>query len=128
MPSRAIEPCAFVMHAARVSASSRQGRTTDSSQWDSFVGVAFSPRDPNLLALAQHDGPVTLWDLARRVRVGNPLDVVGEGAERRLVAGAATDRTLGRQLLDVAHHGLKALVGLVSHAIGVGGEPLQSAR
>jgi hypothetical protein len=55
-------------------------------------------------------------------------DGVGEGAERRLVAGAATDRTFGRHLLDVAHHGLKALVGLVPHAIGVGGEPLQSAR
>jgi hypothetical protein len=57
-----------------------------------------------------------------------PPDGVGEGAERRLVAGAASDRTIGRQLLDMAHHGLKALVGLVSHAIGVGGEPLQSAR
>jgi WD40 repeat protein len=36
------------------------------------VGVAFSPRDPNLLALAQHDGPVMLWDLAKRIRVGEP--------------------------------------------------------
>jgi WD40 repeat protein/DNA-binding SARP family transcriptional activator len=61
----------------------------------SFVGVAFSPRDPNLLALAQHDGPVTLWDAARRVRVGKPLAVVGGWAnavafspDGRIVAAA----------------------------------------
>jgi len=61
----------------------------------SFVGVAFSPRDPNLLALAQHDGPVTLWDAARRARVGKPLAVVGGWAnavafspDGRIVAAA----------------------------------------
>ena len=56
------------------------------------VGVAFSPHDPNLLALAQHDGPVRLWDLARRARVGNPLDVVGRSANA--VAFSSDGRTL----------------------------------
>ena len=58
----------------------------------SVVGVAFSPRDPNLLALAQRDGPVTLWDLAKRARVGNPLDVTGEDANA--VAFSPDGRTL----------------------------------
>ena len=57
-----------------------------------------------------------------------PPDSICEGAERRLIARTATDRTFRRQLINVAHHGLKALVGLVSHVISVGGEPLQSAR
>jgi WD40 repeat protein len=73
------------------------------------VGVAFSQRDPNLLALAQHDGPVTLWDLARRVRVGNPLAVTGGSAnavafssDGRTLAAAQADRTV--VLFDVATH------------------------
>jgi WD40 repeat protein/DNA-binding SARP family transcriptional activator len=74
-----------------------------------IVGVAFSPRDPNLLALAQRDGPVTLWDVAKRVRVGNPLDVT-VGAENavafspdgRTLAAADADGTV--VLFDVASH------------------------
>jgi WD40 repeat protein/DNA-binding SARP family transcriptional activator len=41
------------------------------------AGIAFSPRDPNLLALAQREGPVTLWDPTRRTRIGKPLAVTG---------------------------------------------------
>jgi WD40 repeat protein/DNA-binding SARP family transcriptional activator/ABC-type cobalamin/Fe3+-siderophores transport system ATPase subunit len=74
-----------------------------------IVGVAFSPRDPNLLALAQRQGPVTLWDLAKHVRVGNPLDVTG-GSENamafspdgRTLAAADADGTV--VLFDVATH------------------------
>jgi WD40 repeat protein/DNA-binding SARP family transcriptional activator len=73
------------------------------------VGVAFSPRDPNLLALAQHDGPVTLWNVAKRVRVGNPLDVTGGSAnavafspDGRILAAADADGTV--VLFDVATH------------------------
>jgi WD40 repeat protein len=36
------------------------------------VGVAFSPRDPNLLALVRRGGPTTLWDLAKRTRGREP--------------------------------------------------------
>jgi WD40 repeat protein/DNA-binding SARP family transcriptional activator len=75
----------------------------------SVAEVAFSPRDPNLLALAQHNGPVTLWDLARRVRVGEPLAVVGGGAnavafspDGRALAAAQADGTVA--LFDVATH------------------------
>jgi WD40 repeat protein len=71
------------------------------------VGVAFSPRDPNLLALAQRNGPVTLWDLARRVRVGKPLDVTSGSAnavafspDGSLLAAADADGTV--VLFDVA--------------------------
>jgi WD40 repeat protein/DNA-binding SARP family transcriptional activator len=71
------------------------------------VGVAFSPRDPNLLALAQRDGPATLWNVARRVRVGNPLDVTGGSAnaaafspDGSIVAAADADGTV--VLFDVA--------------------------
>jgi WD40 repeat protein len=56
------------------------------------VGVAFSPRDPNLLALAQREGPVTLWDVARRTQIGNPLDVTGGSADA--VAFSPDGRTL----------------------------------
>jgi WD40 repeat protein len=74
------------------------------------VGVAFSPRDPNLLALAQRAGPVTLWDVARRTRVGNPLDVTG-GSENA-VAFSPDARTLAAAnhpdgtvvLFDIATH------------------------
>jgi WD40 repeat protein/DNA-binding SARP family transcriptional activator len=71
------------------------------------VGVAFSPRDPNLLALAQRGGPVTLWDVAKRVRVGDPLDVTGGSAnavafssDGRTLAAADADGTV--VLFDVA--------------------------
>jgi WD40 repeat protein/DNA-binding SARP family transcriptional activator len=71
------------------------------------VGVAFSPRDPNLLALAQRGGPVTLWNVARRVRVGNPLDVTGGSAnvvafspDGSIVAAADADGTVA--LFDAA--------------------------
>jgi WD40 repeat protein len=71
------------------------------------VGVAFSPRDPNLLALVQRDGPVTLWDVARRARVGNPLDVTGGSAnavafspDGSILAAADVDGTV--VLFDVA--------------------------
>jgi WD40 repeat protein/DNA-binding SARP family transcriptional activator len=73
------------------------------------VGVAFSRRDPNLLALAQHDGPVRLWDVARRVGFGKPLDVVGGSAnavafspDGRTLAAADADGTV--VLFDVATH------------------------
>jgi WD40 repeat protein/DNA-binding SARP family transcriptional activator len=73
------------------------------------VEVAFSPRDPNLVALSQRGGPVTLWDLARRVRVGNPLAVTGGSAnavafssDGRTLAAAQADGTVG--LFDVATH------------------------
>jgi WD40 repeat protein len=73
------------------------------------LGVAFSPRDPNLLALAQHDGPVTLWDLAKHVRVGNPLVVTGGSAnavafslDGRTLAAAQADGTV--VLFDVTTH------------------------
>jgi WD40 repeat protein/DNA-binding SARP family transcriptional activator/ABC-type cobalamin/Fe3+-siderophores transport system ATPase subunit len=74
-----------------------------------IVGVAFSPRDPNLLALAQRQGPVTLWDLAKHVRVGNSLDVTGGSAnavafspDGRTLAAADADGTV--VLFDVATH------------------------
>jgi len=41
------------------------------------AGIAFSPHDPKLLALAQGDGPVTLWDVSTRTRIGKPLAVTG---------------------------------------------------
>jgi WD40 repeat protein/DNA-binding SARP family transcriptional activator len=59
------------------------------------VGVAFSPRDPNLLALVRRDGPVTRWDVSKRARVGDPLDATGGDAnavafspDGRIVAAA----------------------------------------
>jgi WD40 repeat protein/DNA-binding SARP family transcriptional activator len=71
------------------------------------VGVAFSPRDPNLLALAQRDGPVTLWNVAKRVRVGKTLAVTGGSAnavafspDGSLLAAAHADGTV--VLFDVA--------------------------
>jgi WD40 repeat protein/DNA-binding SARP family transcriptional activator len=71
------------------------------------VGVAFSPRDPNLLALAQRNGPITLWDPARRARVGKPLDVpsgsanaMGFSPDGRRLAAADADGTV--VLFDVA--------------------------
>jgi WD40 repeat protein len=74
-----------------------------------IVGVAFSPRDPNLLALAQDNGPVTLWDLAKHVRVGNSLDVTGGSAnavafspDGRTLAAADADGTV--VLFDVTTH------------------------
>jgi WD40 repeat protein/DNA-binding SARP family transcriptional activator len=74
-----------------------------------IVGVAFSPRDSNLLALAQRQGPVTLWDLAKHVRVGNSLDVTGGAAnavafspDGRTLAAADGDGTV--VLFDVATH------------------------
>jgi WD40 repeat protein len=42
-----------------------------------IAGTAFSPRDPNLLALAQREGPVALWDVTRRTQIGKPLAVTG---------------------------------------------------
>jgi WD40 repeat protein/DNA-binding SARP family transcriptional activator/type II secretory pathway predicted ATPase ExeA len=72
------------------------------------VGVAFSPRDPNLLALAQRGGPVMLWDLAKRIRVGK-LAVVGGWAnavafspDGRTLAAADADGTV--VLFDIATH------------------------
>jgi WD40 repeat protein/DNA-binding SARP family transcriptional activator len=56
------------------------------------AGVAFSPRDPNLLALAQREGPVTLWDVTSRTQIGKPLAVTG-GSENP-VAFSADGRTL----------------------------------
>jgi WD40 repeat protein len=41
------------------------------------AGIVYNPRDPNLLALAQREGPVTLWDPTRRTRIGKPLAVTG---------------------------------------------------
>jgi WD40 repeat protein/DNA-binding SARP family transcriptional activator len=74
------------------------------------VGVAFSPRNPSLLALAGSEGPTTLWDLARRVRVGEPLAVTGESANtvvfspdgRILAAANHADGTV--VLFNVASH------------------------
>jgi WD40 repeat protein/DNA-binding SARP family transcriptional activator len=73
------------------------------------VGIAFSRRDPNLLAVAHRDGPVTLWNVARRVRVGNPLDVTSGSAnavafspDGSLLAAADADGTV--VLFDVASH------------------------
>jgi WD40 repeat protein/DNA-binding SARP family transcriptional activator len=72
-----------------------------------MVGVTFNPRDPDLLALAQRNGPVTLWDLARRVWVGKPLDVTSGAAnavafspDGSLLAAADADGTVA--LFDVA--------------------------
>ena len=56
------------------------------------AGVAFSPRDPNLLALGQRNGPVTLWDVTRRTRIGQPLAVTG--GETNPVAFSADGRIL----------------------------------
>ena len=71
------------------------------------VGVTFSPRDPNLLALVRRGGPTTLWDLAKRTRVGNPLDVTGEYAnavafspDGSILAAADADGTV--VLFDLA--------------------------
>jgi WD40 repeat protein/DNA-binding SARP family transcriptional activator len=71
------------------------------------VGVAFSPRHSNLLALAQRNGPITLWDPAKRARVGKPLDVTSESAnamafspDGSLLAAADADGTV--MLFDVA--------------------------
>jgi WD40 repeat protein/DNA-binding SARP family transcriptional activator len=70
------------------------------------VGVAFSPHDPNLLALVRRDGPVTLWDVSKRVRVGDPLDATGGSANA--VAFSPDGRTLAADadgtvvLFDVA--------------------------
>jgi WD40 repeat protein/DNA-binding SARP family transcriptional activator len=41
------------------------------------AGIAFSPRDPNLLALAQGKGTVTLWDVSSRTQIGKPLAITG---------------------------------------------------
>jgi WD40 repeat protein/energy-coupling factor transporter ATP-binding protein EcfA2 len=41
------------------------------------VGAAFSPRDPNLLALVQLEGPVTLWDLNKGSQRGALFPVSG---------------------------------------------------
>jgi WD40 repeat protein len=72
-----------------------------------MIGVTFSPRDPNLVALAQRNGPVKLWDLARRVWVGNPLDVTSGSAnavafspDGSILAAADADGTV--VLFDVA--------------------------
>jgi WD40 repeat protein len=72
-----------------------------------MIGVTFNPRDPDLLALAQRNGPVTLWDLARRVWVGKPLDVTSGAAnavafspDGSLLAAADADGTVA--LFDVA--------------------------
>jgi WD40 repeat protein len=72
------------------------------------AGVAFSPRDPNLLALVRRDGPVTLWDVSKRIRVGDPLDATGGSANavafspdgRILAAANHADGTV--VLFDVA--------------------------
>jgi WD40 repeat protein len=56
------------------------------------AGIAFSPRDPNLLALAQPNGPVTLWDVTSRTQIGKPLAVTG--GDRNPVAFSADGRIL----------------------------------
>jgi WD40 repeat protein/DNA-binding SARP family transcriptional activator len=83
-----------------------------------IVGVAFSPRDPNLLALAQDKGPVTLWDAARHVRVGNPLDVTG-GAENKVTGWAEYPVAFspdGRTLAAAAADGTVVLFDVAAHA------------
>jgi WD40 repeat protein len=73
--------------------------------------MAFSPRDPNLLALAQRHGPVTLWDPTRRAQVGKPLAVTGGSANP--VAFSAD----GRVLAAVDHaNGAVALFDVHTHA------------
>jgi WD40 repeat protein len=74
------------------------------------TGVAFSPRDRNLLALVRSDGPATLWDLARGTQLGAPLPVSGGfintvafSPDGRLLA-APNDRDGSVVLFDVATH------------------------
>jgi WD40 repeat protein/DNA-binding SARP family transcriptional activator len=79
------------------------------------VGVAFSPRDPNLLALAQRAGPVTLWDVARRIRVGKPLAVTG-GAENAVPVSPVAFSPDGRTLAAADADGAVVLFDVATHA------------
>jgi WD40 repeat protein/DNA-binding SARP family transcriptional activator len=72
--------------------------------------VAFSPQDPDLLALVGSVGPARLWSVARRAPVGTPLQVRGGLAStvafspdgRVLAAGNRADGTV--RLFNLATH------------------------
>jgi WD40 repeat protein len=73
-------------------------------------GIAYSPRDPNLLVLVRSDGPATLWNVARRAQVGTPLRASGGFVNpvafspdgRVLAIGNHADGTV--RLFDTATH------------------------
>jgi WD40 repeat protein len=83
------------------------------------IGIAFSLRDPNLLALGQRKGPVTLWDVARRTQIGQPLAVTG--GETNPVAFSADGK-----ILAAANHADGAIVLFDVRTHSQVGRPLPS--
>jgi WD40 repeat protein/DNA-binding SARP family transcriptional activator len=94
-------------------------------------GVAFNPRNPDVLALTRGDGPARLWSVARRAPIGPPLPV-GSGTVTPstamafrpdgaiLAAGDQTDGTV--RLFDLATHtriGLLNATSQLSQVTGV---------